>query len=161
MMKTEERIFLNHEKLVNLLKSMNKTVVFTNGCFDIIHIGHVKYLENAKKLGDVLVVALNSDNSVKKLKGKNRPINKLEDRMYLIASLKPVDYVTYFDEDTPYNLIKKIQPDVLVKGGDWKEKDIVGYDIVKKKGGKVCSLNYEENYATTNIIEKIVSLYCK
>ncbi|KAA0258698.1 D-glycero-beta-D-manno-heptose 1-phosphate adenylyltransferase [Deferribacter autotrophicus] len=156
-----QNIFYDVDKLVDELRRLNKKVVFTNGCFDILHVGHVSYLFKAKELGDVLVVALNSDESVKRLKGDKRPINPLRDRMIMMASLKPVDYVTYFDEDTPYEIIKKIQPDVLVKGGDWKEDDIVGADIVKQKGGKVFSLNYEEGFATTNIIDKILSVYCE
>ncbi|MGA1846198.1 D-glycero-beta-D-manno-heptose 1-phosphate adenylyltransferase [Deferribacter abyssi] len=156
-----QNIFYDVEKLVDELRALNKKIVFTNGCFDILHVGHVSYLFKAKELGDILVVALNSDASVKRLKGDKRPINSLKDRMIMMASLKPVDYVTYFDEDTPYEIIKKIQPDILVKGGDWKEDEIVGADIVKKKGGKVFSLNYEKGFATTNIIDKILNIYCE
>ncbi|MCB0725004.1 MAG: D-glycero-beta-D-manno-heptose 1-phosphate adenylyltransferase [Ignavibacteriae bacterium] len=137
------------------LKDENKKLVFTNGCFDILHRGHVEYLNQAKDLGDLLIIGLNSDDSVKRLKGQDRPINNENDRAFLLDNLKSVDYVIVFNEDTPYNLIKEIIPDFLVKGGDWKEEDIVGYDIVKENGGEVKSLNYVNNYSTTGLIEKI------
>ncbi len=140
---------------VKELKSEGRKIVFTNGCFDILHRGHAEYLEQAKSLGDVLVVAVNSDLSVKKLKGENRPVNKDQDRAFLIDRLKPVDIVTIFTEDTPYNLISEIVPDVLVKGGDWKEEDIVGSDIVKKNGGRVVSLKFVDSYSTTSIIDRM------
>ncbi len=130
-------------------------VVFTNGCFDLLHIGHVRYLQEAKKQGKFLIVALNSDKSVQKLKGKNRPIVPLAERAEMMASLECVDYVTSFNEDTPYKIIEELQPDILVKGGDWNAKDIVGQDIVTKRGGKVLSLSYVENQSTTHIINKI------
>lgn len=136
-----------------------KRVVFTNGCFDILHVGHIKYLEEAKKLGDMLIVGINSDESVKRLKGEKRPINNLSSRLRMVDALRSVDIVTYFEEDTPYELIKDIMPDVLVKGGDWEIPDIVGADIVLENGGKVLSLKYEEGYATTNIIEEIIKRY--
>jgi rfaE bifunctional protein nucleotidyltransferase chain/domain len=139
------------------LKAEGKKLVFTNGCFDIIHRGHVDYLNRAKALGDYLVVALNSDESVRKLKGEGRPINKLEDRAFVIANLKAVDFVVSFDEDTPFEIISAIIPDVLVKGGDWSIENIVGRDIVEANGGKVYSLPYVENYSTTNIINKMKS----
>ncbi len=137
------------------LKSENKKLVFTNGCFDILHKGHAVYLNQAKSLGDVLIVGVNSDRSVKGLKGEGRPINNENDRAYLLDNLKSVDIVIIFDEETPYELIKKIVPEFLVKGGDWKEEDIVGWDIVKANGGKVMSLQYIDNYSTTNIINKM------
>jgi rfaE bifunctional protein nucleotidyltransferase chain/domain len=155
-----ERV-LSPDRLKDRLNDINGKVVFTNGCFDILHIGHLRYLEEAKKLGDILVVGVNSDNSVKRLKGEKRPINKLNERMEMLAGLKPVDYVTYFEEDTPYNLIKLLVPDILVKGGDWKVDEIVGSDIVLDNGGEVFSLNFEENFATTNIIEEVIRKYCK
>lgn len=139
------------------LKEEGKKVVFTNGCFDIIHRGHVDYLNRAKALGDYLVVALNSDESVRRLKGEGRPINKLEDRAFVVANLKAVDFVVSFDEDTPFEIISAIIPDVLVKGGDWSIENIVGRDIVEANGGKVYSLPYVENYSTTNIINKMKS----
>jgi len=155
-----ERV-LSPERLKDRLKDIKGKVVFTNGCFDILHIGHLRYLEEAKKLGDVLIVGVNSDESVKRLKGEKRPINKLNERMEMLAGLKPVDYVTYFEEDTPYNLIKLLLPDILVKGGDWKVGEIIGSDIVLGNKGEVFSLNFEENFATTNIIEEIIRKYCK
>jgi D-beta-D-heptose 7-phosphate kinase/D-beta-D-heptose 1-phosphate adenosyltransferase len=116
--------------IINELKIKNKKIIFTNGCFDILHIGHIKYLEKAKSFGDVLILGLNSDNSVKKLKGKNRPINNQIDRAYILASLEVVDYLVIFEDDTPYELIKLIKPDILVKGGDYKDKKVAGEDIV-------------------------------
>lgn len=137
------------------LRFENKKIVFTNGCFDILHRGHVEYLNQAKSLADILVVGVNSDRSVRGLKGEERPVNNENDRAFLIDNLKSVDYVIIFDEDTPYNIIKDIVPEFLVKGGDWKEEDIVGWDIVKEDGGKVMSLNFIDNYSTTNIINKM------
>ena len=138
-----------------LIKTKDKRVVFTNGCFDILHRGHVTYLNEAKSLGDILVMGLNSDASVKRLKGQERPINSELDRKFVLENLRAVDYVFIFEEDTPYNLIKKIQPDVLVKGGDWKAEDIVGSDIVLNKGVVVKSLNFLNGLSTTKTIEKI------
>ena len=143
----------------NTLK--NKQLVFTNGCFDILHRGHIVYLQEAKTFGDVLVIGLNSDSSVKKLKGENRPINKEMDRAICLAALEAVDYVIIFNEETPYKLIKNIRPHVLIKGGDWREEQIVGYDIVKSYGGKVISSNFLSNYSTTKIIQRIINRYCK
>ncbi|MBN8570443.1 MAG: D-glycero-beta-D-manno-heptose 1-phosphate adenylyltransferase [Ignavibacteria bacterium] len=140
------------------LKKEGKKIVFTNGVFDIIHRGHVSYLNEAKALGDYLIVGLNADASVKRLKGDSRPVNKEEDRKFVMENLKAVDEVIIFTEDTPFNLISKIIPDVLVKGGDWKEDQIVGSDIVKQNGGKVFSLKFIDNYSTTGIIEKIIKL---
>ncbi len=132
------------------LRADGKKIVFTNGCFDIIHIGHVRYLREAKKLGDVLVVGLNSDSSVSKIK-PGRPINVENHRAEVLSSLEMVDYVTIFSEDTPYELIKHLKPDVLVKGGDWKKEDIVGSDIVPE----VHSLPYISGISTTEIINRI------
>jgi D-beta-D-heptose 7-phosphate kinase/D-beta-D-heptose 1-phosphate adenosyltransferase len=134
-------------------KAQGKKIVFTNGCFDIIHIGHVRYLKEAKKFGDVLVVGLNSDRSVSLIK-PNRPVNSQEQRAEVLASLAMVDYVTVFDEETPYELIKMLQPDVLVKGGDWKKEDIVGSDIAQETH----SLPYVDGVSTTGMIEKIRKL---
>jgi D-beta-D-heptose 7-phosphate kinase/D-beta-D-heptose 1-phosphate adenosyltransferase len=139
------------------LRAEGKKLVFTNGVFDIIHRGHIDYLNRAKALGDYLVVALNSDDSVRRLKGEGRPINKLEDRAFVIANLKAVDFVVSFNEDTPFEIISAIIPDVLVKGGDWSIENIVGRDVVEANGGKVYSLPYVENYSTTNIINKMKS----
>ena len=143
------------ESLISALRSGGGKIVFTNGVFDIIHRGHVEYLINAKSHGDVLIVGVNSDSSVKRIKGDNRPVNNENDRAFVLLNLKPVDYVVIFEEDTPYNLIKAIQPNVLVKGGDWKVKDIVGSDIVLDRGGQVFSLKFIDNYSTTAIIKKI------
>jgi len=137
------------------LKNEKQILIFTNGCFDIIHRGHIEYLNEAKKLGDFLLVAVNSDSSVKKIKGDNRPINSQQDRAVVLDNLKPVDGVIIFEEETPYELIKLIIPDVLVKGGDWEVKDIVGSDVVLSHGGRVISLSYWDNYSTTAIIKKI------
>ena len=134
-------------------KAAGKKVVFTNGCFDIIHLGHVRYLRDAKALGDVLVIGLNSDKSVSKIK-PGRPINPQGHRAEVLSSLEMVDYVTLFDEETPYELIKFIKPDVLVKGGDWKKEDIVGSDIAKETR----SLPYVKGISTTKLIEKIKKL---
>ena len=133
----------------------DKKIVFTNGCFDILHRGHVTYLNEAKNQGDILVLGLNSDASVKRLKGESRPINNEQDRKFVLENLKCIDYVEIFEEDTPLNLILEVKPDILVKGGDWKPEDIVGGKEVISWGGDVRSLNFVDNYSTTNVIEKI------
>ena len=133
----------------------NKRIVFTNGCFDILHRGHVEYLAQAANHGDILVIGLNTDNSVSRIKGPLRPVQDQYARAILLASLSFVSAVVLFDEDTPYDLIKKIQPDVLVKGSDYNAEDIVGYDIVKDKGGEVVTIDFIEGYSTTSIIEKL------
>ena len=133
----------------------SKRIVFTNGCFDIIHAGHISYLSEAKSLGDVLIVGLNSDESVKRLKGEGRPVVCEKDRAYVLANLKPVDYVVIFDEDTPYELIKRIRPDVLVKGGDYKGKTVAGADLVESSGGKVVLIDFVRGKSTSNIIKTI------
>lgn len=151
------------QKLAGLLELLDRlrrkrpdaVIVFTNGCFDILHLGHARYLKEARKLGDVLIVAVNSDASVKRLKGESRPINSEEVRMAMLAELDCVDYVIMFDEDTPYELIKAIEPDVLVKGGDYRPEDIVGYDIVKTRGGLVTTIELVEGMSTTNIINAV------
>jgi D-beta-D-heptose 7-phosphate kinase/D-beta-D-heptose 1-phosphate adenosyltransferase len=140
------------------IKEKNQNIIFTNGCFDIIHRGHIEYLNEAKSLGDILIVGLNSDYSVRILKGEKRPVNKELDRAAVLDNIKSVDYVIIFGEETPYELIKKVIPDILVKGGDWKESEIVGADIVKNNGGVVKSLKYVKNYSTTEILKKICSL---
>ncbi|MGE3608938.1 MAG: D-glycero-beta-D-manno-heptose 1-phosphate adenylyltransferase [Bacteriovoracaceae bacterium] len=142
--------------LENFLKeNAGKKIVFTNGCFDILHRGHVTYLNEARKLGDLLVIGLNSDASVKRLKGPERPINNEQDRQYVLSQLKSVDFVEIFEEDTPLNLILKVMPKVLVKGGDWKIDQIVGAKEVIQNGGEVFSLNFVDGYSTTSIIKKI------
>lgn len=143
------------QKICDDLRKEKKKIVFTNGCFDIIHIGHIKYLSEAKKLGDVLVVGLNSDDSVRRLKGTARPINPQNERAEVLDSLKPVDIVVIFEEDTPLELIKLVRPDVLVKGGDYTPDKIVGSDFVVSYGGKVEIIPYVEGKSTSNLIEKI------
>ena len=142
-------------KLINELKKRGENVIMTNGCFDIIHAGHVSYLKKAKSLGDYLIVAVNDDNSVKKLKGDNRPINTLENRAAVLNGLTSVDLVISFVEDTPEELISFLQPDVLVKGGDYKEEDIAGAKSVKESGGDVVILPFEEGCSTSLILKKI------
>lgn len=136
--------------ILDHLRAEGKKIVFTNGCFDLIHVGHVRYLKEAKNLGDVLIVGINSDASVSRIK-PDRPIVPQDQRAEIVAALESVDYVILFDEATPYELIRSIQPDVLVKGGDWKREDIVGSDIAKE----TLSLPYVEGVSTTAIIEKI------
>lgn len=136
-------------------------IVFTNGCFDILHAGHITYLNEARSLGDVLVVGLNSDSSIKRLKGDKRPILPEQERKFILENLKSVDHVELFYEDTPYDLIKKINPSILVKGGDWTPDQIVGSDIVLSAGGEVRSLIFVDGHSTTNIVEKIVATYSK
>jgi D-beta-D-heptose 7-phosphate kinase/D-beta-D-heptose 1-phosphate adenosyltransferase len=150
---TTEYKILNKKSLakkVQNLKNENKRVVFTNGCFDILHLGHIKYLQKAKSFGDVLIVGVNSDDSVKRLKGESRPINPEYDRAYLLGALECVDFVTVFGEDTPYELIKTIKPDVLVKGGDYKDKEVVGSDIAKE----VKLVDFIDGKSTTSIIDR-------
>lgn len=137
------------------LKKEGKRVVFTNGCFDILHRGHVDYLTKARSLGDVLVVGLNTDRSVARLKGVGRPIVEQEDRAAVLAALAAVDYVCLFDEDTPYELIRALVPDILVKGADWSPDAIVGKDIVESAGGTVHSIEFLPNRSTSRIIQKI------
>lgn len=136
-------------------KKDGKKVVFTNGCFDLLHRGHLHLLREAKKLGDLLVVALNSDKSVKKIKDANRPILPESERSELIAALEMVDYVTMFDEPEPYEVIKELKPDILVKGGDWPKDKIVGADIVEGQGGRVVVIPYLKGHSTTQIIERM------
>jgi rfaE bifunctional protein nucleotidyltransferase chain/domain len=149
---------VSREMLVELTstwRAQNKSIVFTNGCFDILHFGHIAYLSKARSLGDKLIIGINSDNSVNRLKGKGRPIQDEISRAIVISALEMVDAVVIFEEDNPFELIKAIVPDVLVKGGDWEVQDIIGSDIVLKNGGKVMSLSYEQGYSTTAIERKI------
>jgi rfaE bifunctional protein nucleotidyltransferase chain/domain len=143
------------KELSQKLHSEGKKLVFTNGCFDILHAGHVTYLTQARALGDVLILGLNSDLSVKRLKGDNRPVNAEMQRALVLAGLSAVDYICIFAEDTPYELIKKVQPDVLVKGGDWQVSEIVGSDLVLANGGLVKSLSFVEGLSSTNIIRRL------
>lgn len=133
-------------------------IVFTNGCFDIVHQGHLDYLSKAKDMGARLVIGLNTDTSVKRLKGLERPINNEYSRALLLAAFEFTDMIIFFEEDTPYELIKFIQPDILVKGNDYKPEDIVGYDILKAKGGEVKTLDFIDGFSSTSIIDKIKSL---
>ena len=146
----------NRNDALGLKKSIKgKKIVFTNGCFDILHVGHVRYLNEARKLGDVLIVGINSDASVKRLKGDARPINGLNDRMEVLAALSCVDHVIPFEDDTPHELVSDIQPDILVKGGDYRPEDVVGKDIVEAKGGKVVIIPLVEGKSTTSMINKM------
>ncbi len=143
------------------LKSDNKKVVFTNGVFDLIHSGHIDYLSKAKKLGDVLIVGLNTDESVTRIKGIKRPILKQAERAFIISNLKPVDYVIFFNEDTPEKLISELIPDILVKGADWAMDKIVGKEIVEKNGGEVKNIEFVNGNSTSKIIDLIVKRYSK
>ena len=158
---------MSSQKIVNLIslkhlvarwKVKSNRIVFTNGCFDILHVGHIHTLKEALKLGDKLIVGVNSDQSVKRLKGEERPLINEHDRAELIASMAVVDAVVIFDEDTPLSLIKTTIPDVLVKGGDWRVEEIVGGELVQQAGGDVVSIPFVSNQSSTQIIQKIKSL---
>ena len=156
-------MILSLKELLSELESKrkDKKIVFTNGCFDLIHAGHVDYLQKAKALGDLLVVGMNSDSSVRRIKGEKRPILSQELRATVLDSLKPVDYVVIFEEDTPIKLIEAIRPDILVKGGDWSLEKIVGREFVESYGGKVVTIPFEHDISTTKIVERILILYCQ
>jgi D-glycero-beta-D-manno-heptose 1-phosphate adenylyltransferase len=143
------------KKEIDVFKKMGKKIVFTNGCFDILHVGHARYLYEAKGLGDYLIVAVNSDRSVKAIKGPERPVNKQNDRAEMLAALGCVDGIIIFDEETPLKVIEYLMPDMLVKGGDWKIEDIVGSDVIIASGGEVRSIDFVEGFSTTDIIKKI------
>jgi len=143
------------KRQLSIWKFFGKKIVFTNGCFDIVHLGHLDYLSKAKDLGDILLVGLNTDESVKQIKGSHRPVTDQQARAIFLASLKFVDGVILFSETTPFNLIKEIKPDVLVKGSDYQINDIVGADIVAENGGKIITLDFLEGYSTTSIIKKL------
>ena len=145
-------------KEIEALKSQGKRIVFTNGCFDLLHPGHTRYLHAARQLGDYLVVAVNTDRSVKAIKGEHRPIQSQDERTELLAALSFVDAVVLFDEDNPLKVIRRLVPDVLVKGGDWTEDKIIGADVVRKAGGVVKSLPFVTGYSTTALIEKIAKM---
>ena len=154
----------NFNELINIrieLKKQNKKVVFTNGVFDLLHTGHVDYLTKAKQKGDVLIVAVNSDLSVKKIKGELRPIVPQDERAFIISSLKPVDYVFLFHEETPYEVIRQLVPDVLIKGADWNIDKIVGKDVVEANGGKVETIQFVNDSSTTNIIKTVIERFGK
>lgn len=153
--KTREEI----KKIRTQLKSEGKKVVFTNGVFDLIHSGHVDYLIKAKEMGDVLILALNSDSSVKRIKGNKRPILEQSERAFIVSNLKPVDYVTFFEEDTPAEIISDLIPDVLVKGADWAIDKIVGREVVEANGGEVKNIKFSNDQSTSNIIKIIKERY--
>lgn len=161
MTNIKEKIFIyNQKKSLDKLKKnfYQKKIVFTNGCFDLLHKGHIDYLQLSKNLGDILVVGLNSDISVKKNKGLNRPICDINSRSFVLASLIMVDFVVIFNEITPENLIKDLKPDILVKGKDYKKEQIIGGDFILKNGGDVKTIKFTKGYSTTKIIERILSL---
>ncbi|NME35610.1 MULTISPECIES: D-glycero-beta-D-manno-heptose 1-phosphate adenylyltransferase [Fusobacterium] len=143
------------KQLVEMLKTQNKKVVFTNGCFDILHVGHLRYLNEAKRQGDILIVGVNSDSSVKKLKGESRPINNQYDRAEMLGGLKAVDFTVIFEEDTPEELIACLKPSIHVKGGDYTKDDLPETKIVESYGGEVRILSFVEGKSTTNIVKKI------
>ena len=149
--KTREDAF----RTLSLWRFKNEKIVFTNGCFDILHKGHIEYLAKAASLGTKLIIGLNSDASVKRLKGEYRPVNNENDRAILLAALSFVDHIVIFDTDTPRDLIQYVHPDILVKGGDYNPQEIVGYDIVKAKGGEVVTIDFIEGYSTTIFLNKI------
>ena len=141
------------------LRRQGKRIVFTNGCFDLMHSGHVYMLAQAKTFGDILVVGMNTDASVKRLKGDNRPILDQASRLALLAALEVVDYLTLFEEDTPLALIRRLQPHILVKGGDWSPEAIVGKEVVEHAGGRVVAVRHQDGFSTTNLIERILVAY--
>ncbi len=147
------------KELRKQFKTEGKKVVFTNGVFDLIHAGHVDYLVKAKEMGDVLILALNSDESVKRIKGNKRPILLQDERAFIVSNLKPVDFVTFFEEDTPAEIINDLIPDVLVKGADWAMDKIVGREVVEANGGRVQAINFVNDQSTSKIIQKIINNY--
>lgn len=155
-------MILNLDEFLDIrkkLKEENRKIVFTNGCFDILHAGHVDYLNKAKLFGDILLVALNSDSSIQRIKGPKRPVVNQNERAFIIDNLKCVDFVLFFDEDTPGNIISKIIPDVLVKGADWSIDKIIGRDVVEKNGGEVKTIEFINFQSTSKIIETIIERY--
>lgn len=146
------------KKQVNEWKQQKETIVFTNGCFDVFHAGHAQYLEEARQLGDRLIVGLNSDSSVKKLKGSHRPIQSMDDRAAVLCALRSVDMVISFSEDTPMELIRSLIPDVLVKGGDYTIEDMIGKDFIEQAGGEVKILSFKKGISTSSIINRIQKL---
>jgi rfaE bifunctional protein nucleotidyltransferase chain/domain len=146
-------------RIIRKLRKQGKTIVFTNGCFDLLHAGHIRYLEEAKRRGDILIVALNSDASVRKIKGAPRPLVPQGDRLVIVAALASVDYVCLFVQDTPIKVIRETRPDVLIKGADWEDKTIVGADFVRSYGGKVATGKFIRGRSTTSLIKKIAKAY--
>jgi D-beta-D-heptose 7-phosphate kinase/D-beta-D-heptose 1-phosphate adenosyltransferase len=147
------------KRIISRLKTKGSKIVFTNGCFDLLHYGHVQYLEDAKSKGDVLIVAINSDSSIKKIKGKKRPLVKQLDRARIIAGLSSVDFVTIFYQSTPLKIIKLLRPDILAKGSDWKKDKIIGGEFVASYGGKILNIRLMKGRSTTNLINKIAKLF--
>jgi D-beta-D-heptose 7-phosphate kinase/D-beta-D-heptose 1-phosphate adenosyltransferase len=148
-------------RIIKNLKAKGKRIVFTNGCFDLLHIGHVRYLEKARALGDILVVGVNSDSSVQKIKGPKRPLLPEEERTEILSGLGCVDYITLFNEIDPLKLITSLRPDVLVKGGDWTREEIVGGEVVERCGGEVVIIPFVQGVSTSNLIEMILKRYEK
>jgi len=155
-MQTKVKTIEELRPLLAILRAAGKKIVFTNGCFDLIHTGHTRYLSIARSFGDLLVVAVNSDSSVRAIKGEKRPINSQQERAETLAALASVDFVTVFSEPDPHKVISALQPDVLVKGGDWPIEKIIGRDVVEARGGKVVNVPFVEGQSTTGIIEKIL-----
>ena len=160
-MQTKVKTIEELRPLLAVLRAAGKKIVFTNGCFDLIHTGHTRYLAIARSFGDLLIVAVNSDASVRTIKGEKRPINSQQERAETLAALEAVDFVTIFSEPDPYKIISALQPDVLVKGGDWPVEKIIGGDIVQARGGRVVNVPFVEGASTTGIIEKILQKYTK
>ena len=158
-MQTKVKTVEELRPLLAILRAAGKKIVFTNGCFDLIHTGHTRYLAIARSFGDILVVAVNSDASVSTIKGEKRPINSQKERAEALAALESVDFVTIFSEPDPYKVISALQPDVLVKGGDWPIEEIIGRDVVEARGGKVVNVPFVEGQSTTGIIERILKKY--
>ncbi|MCK4244040.1 MAG: D-glycero-beta-D-manno-heptose 1-phosphate adenylyltransferase [Candidatus Omnitrophica bacterium] len=149
---------LELKRIIDKLKKKDKKIVFTNGCFDLLHPGHIYYLKAARKKGDILILGLNSDSSVRKLKGKGRPLIPERERAEILSNLECVDYISIFQEETPERLIREISPDILVKGGDYRRKEVVGRKFVEEKGGKVIIIPFLKGYSTTKLIKKIKRL---
>jgi rfaE bifunctional protein nucleotidyltransferase chain/domain len=158
-MQTKIKTVQELRPLLDILRATGKKIVFTNGCFDIIHTGHTRYLAIARSFGDLLVVAVNSDASVRTIKGDKRPINTQAERAETLAALESVDFVTIFDEPDPHKVISALQPDVLVKGGDWPIEKIIGRDVVEARGGRVVNVPYVKGASTTEIIERILKIF--
>jgi len=155
LLKRKIRSLASLKKILANLQKKGKRIVFTNGCFDLLHFGHVNYLQKAKKKGNILVVAVNSDASIRRIKGRNRPIIDEKNRLSVVAALESVDFVVLFKEDTPLKVIRSLKPDILVKGADWDKKDIVGREFVSSYGGRVLTIRLSKGYSTTEIINKI------
>jgi rfaE bifunctional protein nucleotidyltransferase chain/domain len=158
-MKDKIKSLTELKTIVEKSREEGKMIVFTNGCFDILHTGHIRYLREAKALGDILIVGLNSDSSVKSIKGDNRPIIPEDERAEMLAALEDIDYIVIFSEDTPLNLLSTLEPDILAKGGDYKINQVVGRELVEAYGGKVIVLGEVKKYSTSDIIDRILERY--